>query len=77
MTSYFGQGSAYKPVYILILIYIVNIHLFLFCFEKLVIHFNPLQTGGGGGGLLRTYKSLKLNNFKTVKAMTTKFRDFS
>ena len=30
-----------------------------------------------GGGLLRPYKALKLNNFKTVKAMTTKFTDFS
>ena len=31
---------------------------------------------GGGGGLLRPYKTLKLNNFKTVEAMTTKFSDF-
>ena len=35
---------------------------------------NPIQTGGG---LLRPYQTLKLNNFKTVKAMTTKFSDFS
>ena len=42
---------------------------------KLVITFiNPIQTGGG---LLRPYQTLKLNNFKTVKAMTTKFSDFS
>ena len=42
--------------------------------------FNPIQIGvgeGGGGGLLRPYKTLKLNNFKAVKAMTTKFSDFS
>ena len=31
----------------------------------------------GGGGLLKPYKTLKLNNFKTVRAMTTKFSDFS
>ena len=30
-----------------------------------------------GGGLLRPYQTLKLNNFKAVKAMTTKFSDFS
>ena len=35
---------------------------------------NPIQTGGG---LLRPYQTLKLNNFKAVKAMTTKFSDFS
>ena len=31
----------------------------------------------GGGGLWRPYQTLKLNNFKAVKAMTTKFSDFS
>ena len=36
--------------------------------------FNPIQTGGGGGAL----EALpKLNNFKAVKAMTTKCSDFS
>ena len=35
--------------------------------------FNPIQTVGG---LLSPYQTLKLNNFKTVKAMTTKFGDF-
>ena len=29
------------------------------------------------GGLWRPYQNLKLNNFKAVKAMTTKFSDFS
>ena len=43
--------------------------------KKAVSYFNPIQTGGGG--LLRPYQTLKLNNFKTVKAMTTKFSDFS
>ena len=28
------------------------------------------------GGLWRPYKTLKLNNFKTVKAVTTKFSEF-
>ena len=37
----------------------------------------PDRGGGGGGALLRPYKNLKLNNFETVKAMTTKFSDFS
>ena len=32
---------------------------------------------GGGGGLWRPYQTLKLNNFKAVKAITTKFSDFS
>ena len=36
--------------------------------------FNPIQTGGG---LRRPYQTLKLNNLKTVKAMTTKLSDFS
>ena len=40
-----------------------------------VVTVNPIQTGGGG--LLRPYQTLKLNNFKVVKAMTTKFSDFS
>ena len=31
----------------------------------------------GGGGALEAYQTLKLNNFKAVKAMTTKFSDFS
>ena len=40
--------------------------------------FNPIQTrGGGGGGLWRPVPTLQLNNFKTVKTMTTKFSDFS
>ena len=39
-----------------------------------VIVFNPIQTGVG---LLMPYQTLKLNNFKTVKAMTTEFSDFS
>ena len=43
---------------------------------KTLTLFRPVG-GGGGGGLLRPYKTLKLNNFKTVKAMTTKFSDFS
>ena len=30
-----------------------------------------------GGGLWKPYQTLKLNNFKAVKAMTTKFSDFS
>ena len=40
---------------------------------------NLIQTGGGGGGggLWRPYQTLKLNNFITVKAITTKFSDFS
>ena len=46
---------------------------------------NSSHTGKGsvltlfrpGGGLLRPYQTLKLNNFKTVKAVTTKFREFS
>ena len=36
--------------------------------------FNPIQTEGR---LWRPYQTLKLDNFKTVKAMTTKFSDFS
>ena len=35
---------------------------------------NPIQTEGG---LLRPYQTLKFNKFKTVKAMTTNFSDFS
>ena len=35
------------------------------------------RSGGRGGGVLRPYKTFKLNNFKTVKAMTTNFSDFS
>ena len=41
---------------------------------------NPIAIqigGGGGGGLLRPYKTLKLNNFKTVTPMATKFSDSS
>ena len=34
---------------------------------------NPIQTEG----LWRPYQTLKLNNFKALKAMTTKFTDFS
>ena len=37
---------------------------------------NPIQTWGGGG-LWRPYQTLNLNNFKAVKAMTTKFSYFS
>ena len=37
--------------------------------------FNPIQTGGKG--LWRPYQTLNLNNFYAVKAMTTKFTDFS
>ena len=37
---------------------------------------NPIQTGGGGG-LLEPAPTLKIRNFQTVKAMTTKFSDFS
>ena len=39
---------------------------------------DPLfRPGGGGGGLLRPSPTLQLNNFKTIKTMTTKFSDFS
>ena len=38
---------------------------------------NPIQTGLGGGGLSEPAPTLKIRNFQTVKAMTTKFRDFS
>ena len=31
----------------------------------------------GGEELLRPYKTLTFNNFKTLKAITTKFSDFS
>ena len=41
------------------------------------LNVNPIQTGGGGGRLWRPYQTLKLNNFKAVRAMTTKFSDFS
>ena len=33
--------------------------------------------GGGGGGLLEPAPTLKICNFQTVKAITTKFSDFS
>ena len=36
--------------------------------------FNPIQTGGGGGGSAPT---IKIRNFQTVEAMTPKFGDFS
>ena len=42
--------------------------------EKFHLLLNPIQTGGG---LLRPYQTLRLNNFKAVKAMTTKFSEFS
>ena len=45
-----------------------------FLFSFILCNFNPVQTGGW---LLRPYKALELNNIKTVKAMTTKFSDFS
>ena len=32
--------------------------------------------GGGGGGLLEPAPTLKIYNFQTVKAITTKFGDF-
>ena len=37
---------------------------------------NPIQTGGGGGGL-EPAPTLKICNFRTVKAITTKIGDFS
>ena len=38
-------------------------------------HLTPIQTGGGGG--LEPAPTLKIRNFQTIKAMTTKFGDFS
>ena len=38
---------------------------------------SPIQTGAGGGGILEPAPSLKICHFQTVKAMTTKFGDFS
>ena len=37
---------------------------------------NPTQTGGGGG-LLEPAPTLKISNFQTVGAITTKFGDFT
>lgn len=36
-------------------------------------HLTPIQTGGG----LEPAPTLKIRNFQTIKAMTTKFGDFS
>ena len=44
------------------------------CYLHQLTLFRP---GGGGGRLWRPYQTLKLNNFKAVKTMTTKFSDFS
>ena len=39
--------------------------------------FNPIQIGRGGEGLFKPAPTLKICNFPTVKAITTKFGDFS
>ena len=45
------------------------------CFSIFQKPFNPIQTGGGE--LLRPASTLRLCNFVTVYASTTKLRDFS
>ena len=49
---------------------------FVFLFIVIVV-FVVLTLFRPEGGLLRPYKTLKLNNFKTVTAMTTNFSGFS
>ena len=59
-----------------------------FCAITMLHNFKPIQTGKGGGGggrggggggrgALEPAPTLKIRNFQTVKAMTTKFGDFS